>query len=350
MSERFSPSLHRRGFLTLSGGALLALAGCASSESAASKTLGPLPSSSPPRGTTLTIGVSTTQVQLAAAPSLGPLPFSVKWAQLNGGPDTIQGFRAGAVALASNAGMPPIQAHDIGFDAKIVAISQNTAVTYIPTTRPGSDIRTAKDVVGKKIGFSQGQAQGVTILKWLKENGISYKDVTLVPLPSSQFVTALQGKQVDLAPLTEPALTKYLDQYGKDGARSLPTDVQDLLSLLWAPTSVLADDRKAAAVKAFIPVWVKGNNWAWENPEEWIDAYYVKNQGVTKAAGERIVKQRKKPLYPTDWDSSIAWEQSIADLMAGAGFVKKFDVNVLFDRRFEHIAAQAAPAEYRGQV
>jgi sulfonate transport system substrate-binding protein len=350
MSEQLSRPLNRRRLLTLGGGALLALAGCASTDSAGSDKLGPLPSSAPRRNTTLTIGMSTTQVQLAADPSLGPLPFSVKWVQLGGGPDTIQGFRAGAVDLAGNAGMPPIQAHDIGFDAKIVAISQNTAVQYIPTTRPGSDIKTAKDVIGKKIGFSQGQAQGVTILKWLKENGISYKDVTLVPLPSSQFLTALQGKQVDLAPLTEPALTKYLEEYGKDGARSLPTDVQDLLSLLWAPTSVLADDEKAAAIEAFIPVWVKGNNWAWENPEPWIDAYYVKNQGVTKAAGERIVKQKRKPLYPTDWDSSIAWEQTVADLMAGAGFVKKFDVSVLFDRRFEKIAAQAAPADYRGQV
>lgn len=350
MSEKLSRPLHRRGFLTLSGGALLTLVGCAATDSAASKKLGPLPSTSPRRGTTLSVGVSTTQVQLAADSSLGPLPFSIKWAQLNGGPDTIQGFRAGAVDLAANAGMPPIQAHDIGFDAKIVAISQNTAVLYIPTTRPGSDIRTAKDVVGKKIGFSQGQAQGVTILKWLQENGISHKDVTLVPLPSSQFLTALQSKQVDLAPLTEPALTKYLNGYGKDGARSLPTDVQDLLSLLWAPTSVLADDDKAAAIEAFIPVWVQGGNWAWENPEAWIDAYYVKNQGVTKADGERIVKQRKKPLYPTNWDSSIAWEQTVADLMSGAGFVKKFDVSVLFDRRFEHIAAQAAPAEYRGQI
>lgn len=350
MSAQLSRPLNRRSLLTLGSGALLALAGCASPGSAGSKKLGPLPTAPPSRNTTLSIGVSTTQVQLTADPSLGALPFGVKWVQLNGGPDTIQGFRAGALDLASNAGMPPIQAHDIGFDAKIVAVSQNTGISYIPTTRPGSDIRTAKDVVGKKIGFSQGQAQGVTILKWLKENGISAKDVTLVPLPSSQFLTALQGKQVDLAPLTEPALTKYLNEYGKDGARSLPTDVQDLLSLLWAPTSVLADDRKAEAIEAFIRVWVKGADWAWENPEAWIEAYYVKNQGVTKEAGERIVKQHRKPLYPTNWDSSIAWEQTVADLMSGAGFVKEFDVSVLFDRRFEHIAAQAAPAEYRGQV
>ncbi|WP_055599144.1 ABC transporter substrate-binding protein [Streptomyces aureus] len=350
MSLHTSRPLNRRGFLALGGGALLALAGCASPDQAGSTQLGALPTVAPDKKTTLRIGTATTQAQLAAEPSLGPLPFSVEWVRLNGGPETIQGFRAGAVDLASNAGMPPIQAHDIGFDAKIVAVAHNTAVTYIPTTRPGSDIRTAKDVVGKRIAFSQGQAQGVTILKWLNENGISHKDVTLVPLPSAQFLTALQGDQVDLAPLTEPSLTKYLKQYAKDGARTLPTDVQDLLSLLWAPTSVLADERKAAAIRAFIPIWVRGNNWSWENPEQWIESYYVKDQGVSREDGERIVKARSKPLYPTNWDSSIAWEQSIADLMSGAGFVKKSDVSVLFDRRFEKVAAEAAPAAYRGQA
>nr|WP_285515177.1 ABC transporter substrate-binding protein [Streptomyces sp. NBRC 14336]WBO81667.1 ABC transporter substrate-binding protein [Streptomyces sp. SBE_14.2] len=350
MSPYQSRPLNRRGFLALGSGALLTLAGCASSDDTDATTVGALPTAAPDKSTTLRLGVATTEAQLKAEPSLGPVPFRTEWVRLNGGPETIQGFRAGAVDLASNAGMPPIQAHDIGVEARIVAISHNTAVNYIPTTRPGSDIRTAKDVVGKKIGFSQGQAQGVTILKWLKDNGISHKDVELVPLPSAQFLTALQGKQVDLAPLTEPSLTKYLEQYEKDGARALPTDVQDLLSLLWAPTSVLADDKKAAAVRAFIPIWVKGNNWSWENPEEWIESYYVKDQGVSKEDGERIVKARSKPLYPTNWDSSIAWEQSIADLMSGAGFVKEFDVSVLFDRRFEHIAAEAAAAEYRGQA
>ena len=236
----------------LVAGAVAALTGATlASDDTDATTVGALPTAAPDKSTTLRLGVATTQAQLAAEPSLGPVPFRTEWVRLNGGPETIQGFRAGAVDLASNAGMPPIQAHDIGVEARIVAISHNTAVNYIPTTRPGSDIRTAKDVVGKKIGFSQGHAQGVTILKWLKENGISYKDVELVPLPSAQFLTALQGKQVDLAPLTEPALTKYLEQYEKDGARALPTDVQDLLSLLWAPTSVLADDQKAGEVVVF---------------------------------------------------------------------------------------------------
>ena len=33
-----------------------------------------------------------------------------------------------------------------------------------------------------------------------------------------------------------------------------------------------------------------------------------------------------------------------------AGLTVELAVSVLFDRRFEHIAARAAPTEYRGQI
>lgn len=341
----------RRGFLTLAGATLLGVAGCTKytdTGKEAAADLGALPTGAPKSSTGLNIAIHETQVQLAANPKLGPLPFKVSsWPTVDGGPDVIQGFRAGSIDLADNAGMPPIQAHDIDFGAKIVAISHSTKVSYIPTTRPGSDITSVHDVRGKKIGFSQGQAQGVTILKWLAEAGLGKDDVTLVDMPSTDFLTALQGKQVDVAPLTEPKLTKYLDQYAGDGARKLDTDVQDLLGVLWAPTTVLADDDKAAAIEAFIPVWVKGTIWAYENPGIWIKDYYVKDQGVTVEDGKRILSQQDKPIYPEKWDSSIAWEQGVADLMAKNGFVKKFDVNEIFDRRFEGIASDAAPAKYR---
>jgi sulfonate transport system substrate-binding protein len=181
----------------------------------------------------------------------------------------------------------------------------------------------------------------------LKEVGLKNSDVDLVALPSTQFLTALQAKQVDVAPLTEPSLTKYLIQYGKDGARKLPTDVVDLLSILWAPTEVINDDAKVAAIRGFIPLWAQGVVWAWENPDQWIQSYYVKDQGVTVADGKRIIALNAAPRFPISWDKAIAWEQQTADLMHEGGFVGKVDAAKLFDRRFEGLAAKAVPAKYR---
>lgn len=342
--------LRRRSFLALTSGAVLSLAGCARATTTASDTVSAraLPSGAPPPGTKLAIAVHTSQLQLRDSGLGKKLPFTVSsWPNLTAGPDVIQGFRAHSVDLAVNAGIPPIQAQAIGVGARIVAVQTRNHPIYSFATAPGSGITSVQDFRGKKIAFSQGQAQGVVVLRALKEAGLKNSDVHLVALPSTQFLTALQAKQVDIAPLGEPTLTKYLSQYGKDGARGVHTDVVDLLSILWAPVDVINDEAKAEAIRAFIPLWAQGLVWAWENADQWIASYYVKDQGVTTADGKRIVSSLEAPRFPVSWDKAIAWEQETADLMAAGGFVPKVKAEPLFDRRFEGLAAKAVPQKYR---
>nr|WSW65986.1 ABC transporter substrate-binding protein [Streptomyces sp. NBC_00995] len=341
----------RRSFLALAGGAAVsALAACSPQigTAASAEPAGKLPSGAPPPGTKLSIAVRSTQLQLGPAGLRKDLSFTVsQWPNLAAGPDIIQGFRAHSIDLAVNAGIPPIQAHAIGVEAKIVAVQVRNHPSYVFATAPGTDIRSVADFRGRKIGFSQGQAQGVVVLRALKRAGLADGDVELVALPSTQFLTALQSGQVDVAPLGEPTFTKYLTQYEKDGARGVKTDVVDLLTVLWAPNEVLNDRAKVAAVRAFIPLWARGQTWAWENSDEWIDTYYVKDQGVSREDGRRIVASFHEPQFPVSWDRAIAWEQETADLLADGGFVPKQDVARLFDRRFEGIAAKAVAARYR---
>ncbi|MGW2515980.1 ABC transporter substrate-binding protein [Streptomyces sp. NPDC001617] len=344
----------RRLFLTSLLGAaagVAGLSGCAGS-SAAADTKGV--SSAPladkvPAGTSLKIAsyLNTQQLQFRLA-KLGELPFRVSsWVNIGAGPDVINAFRAKSLDLANNAGIPPIQAHYQGFDAKIVAIDITRKPNYLFATKPGSDIQSVADFQGKKLAFSQGQAQGVVLLRALKQAGLKYDDVKLVPLTSNQFLTALQSGQVDIAPLANSQAPAYLQQYKAKGARAITTGVVDLLNLLWAPVSVLDDPAKAAAVAAYIPYWAKGQVWQYENPGSWNEEFYVKTQNLTPAQAKSISDLANKPLFPPSWDEAIKWEQETADLLAEGGFVKKFDVSSLFDHRFESLAAKAVPAEYR---
>ncbi|MFE2534234.1 ABC transporter substrate-binding protein [Streptomyces sp. NPDC059371] len=344
----------RRVFLsTLLGAAAAAgLSGCADADAAGSRSQGDL--SAPladkvPQGTKLAIasyqGVQELQFKLAG---LSELPFTVSdWVNIGAGPDVINAFRAKSLDLGNNAGIPPIQAHFQGFDAKIVAINITRKPNYLFATKPGSDIKVVQDFKGKKLAFSQGQAQGVVLLRALKQAGLAYDDVNLVPLTSNQFLTALQAGQVDIAPLANSQAPAYLKQYGSKGAHTITTDVVDLLNLLWAPSSVLADRAKAAAVAAYIPRWAKGQVWAYEHPDAWNEEFYVKTQNLTLPQAQAITALANKPLFPPSWDEAVKWEQETADLLAEGGFVKGFKVGSLFDRRFEAIAARAVPAEYR---
>ncbi|MEW2398559.1 ABC transporter substrate-binding protein [Streptomyces sp. NPDC046862] len=350
--SRPASGVDRRLFLSsLLGVAAAGLTGCAGSSAAAgSKEAAAAPlATKVPAGTSLKVasfqGVQQLQFKLA---DLGELPFKVSaWANIGAGPDVINAFRAKSLDLANNAGIPPIQAHFQGFDAKIVAINVTRKPNYLFATKPGSDIRTVEDFKGKKLAFSQGQAQGVVLLRALKKAGLKYDEVKLVPLTSNQFLTALQAGQVDIAPLANSQAPAYLKQYGSKGAHTIATDVVDLLNLLWAPTSVLNDSAKAAAVAAYIPFWARGQVWQYENPDIWNEEFYVKTQNLTLDQARSISDLANKPLFPPSWDEAIKWEQETADLLAEGGFVKSFKVGDLFDHRFEAIAAKAVPAEYR---
>ncbi|MFF5188136.1 ABC transporter substrate-binding protein [Streptomyces sp. NPDC000345] len=349
------PSTHdRRTFLaSLLGAAagVAGLSGCAESSAAAGgrgASTAPL-ATEVPAGTSLKIASyqNTQQLQFKLA-KLPKLPFTVSsWVNIGAGPDVINAFRAKSLDLANNAGIPPIQAHYQGYDAKIVAINVTRKPNYLFATKPGSDIRTVEGFKGRKLAFSQGQAQGVVLLRALKQAGLTYDDVKLVPLTSNQFLTALQSGQVDIAPLANSQAPAYLQQYGSRGARVITTDVVDLLNLLWAPATVLNDKAKAAAVAAYIPQWARGQVWQYEHPDVWNEEFYVKTQNLTLAQARAVSELANKPLYPPSWDEAVAWEQETADLLAEGGFVKEFDVSSLFDHRFEAIAAQSVPAEYR---
>jgi sulfonate transport system substrate-binding protein len=344
------PAMGRRAFLaTVAGVGALGLAGCAAdAKGAVTLSLtSPLPTTVPPK-TELAISIITTELQLQASGQLRKLPFRVSsWPNLQAGPDIIEGFRAHSIDVANNAGIPPIQAHSSGVQAKIVAVATTNKPIYQFATAPGSDVTSVAQFRGKKIGFSQGQAQGVVLLRALKQAGIPYSAVDLIPMTSDEFLTALEAKQVDVAVLSQPETTEYVDGFGSKGARIIYTNVVDYLSILWSPVAVLEDRAKAAAIRAFIPFWARALVWAWENPAEWIQTYYVNNQHLTTAQGELIVKAQPKPAFPVRWAKAIAWEQETNDLLAAGGFDPKFDVSVLFDTRFEGIASSAVPAQYR---
>ncbi|MGW6448316.1 ABC transporter substrate-binding protein [Lentzea sp. NPDC055074] len=339
--------LTRRSLLL--GLAALGAAGCSAGSTTTQQVLGDLPTTPPPPDTRLSISIRTTLKQLEANGELAKLPFQVSdWPNIQAGPDVIQAFRAKSVDLGANAGIPPIQAQATRLATRIVAVGERDKPLYTYATKPGSPIKRLEDFKGKKIAFSQGQAQGVVVLRTLKELGLKLTDVELIPLTSNQFLTAVQAGQVDVAVLAEPQLTKYLGQY--PDATAIEMNSVDLLTVLWAPVEVLNDPAKLAAITAFIPFWARGTVWSYENPDKWVDAYYVKDQNVSKADGDRIVQSQPPLTFPTNWDRAIQWEQETADLLAEGGFVERFDVTELFDRRFEKVAAEAVDAKYRSRT
>jgi sulfonate transport system substrate-binding protein len=324
------------------------LSGCETAHDAAPTAKLPLQAAIPnafPRDTTLRLGDPLVQKQLTLSGELAALPFTPDWHNISGGPDTIEAFRAGVLDGGAVGDTPPIHAAFTGLDVKIIAVQMREAPTFKLAVAPGAHVTQLGDLRGKKLAYSPGQAQGALILRTLKHAGIPIDSVQLVELRSTEFKDALGSAQVDVAPLSGPILTRYLNEYQARGATAIAHGVRDNLSFFYVRTAVLEDAHKAAALRAYVRMRARAQLWAAEHPDAWLQAYYVKDQGLHESEGRSLIENAGRPQYPSDWSEAISLTQETIDLLARERGRPSFDAKRLFDLRFQAAVAQLASAQ-----
>ncbi|UED87263.1 ABC transporter substrate-binding protein [Streptomyces profundus] len=330
-------------------GSLLLTTGCADDTATASASDladTPIPDTVSP-DTKLTIGTPEIEVALELSGLIDEIPFEVEWANLSGGPQCSEAFRADSLDICSAAEIPSIHAHWTGLDTRLVAAEFRDDPIAHPIyelgVAPGVEVEELSDLRGKKIAFSPGQAQGALILRVLDAAGLGHDDVELVELPSTGDVypTALGSGQVEVAPLGSVHIRRYAEQYGDEGGSLIPHGLRDDPGHLWVPTSSVSDPEKAAAIREFVRIWARAQLWIDEHPEEWIEGYYIADQGLSYEDGAYLVEQSGHPDIPADWTDAIERQQQTIDLLAAELDNESFDAEILFDRRFEAVAAEA---------
>ncbi|OKJ70731.1 ABC transporter [Streptomyces sp. TSRI0107] len=301
--------------------------------------------------TSLTVGSPELKVALELSGQIDELPFKVEWANISGGPKCSEAFRAGALDVCSAADIPAINAHWTGLDTKLVATKFHKEPLKHPIYElgiaPGAGIRTLADLRGKKIAYSPGQAQGALVLRILQKAGLTRDDVELVELASTDDVypTALGERQVHAAPIGGVNIKRYLTKYGKDGATTLQHGLRDDPEHLWALTDSVSDPQKSAAIRELVEIWARARVWIDEHPKEWIEGYYVKDQGLSHEDGEYLVERSGFSDIPADWSEAIERQQQTIDLLAKEQDRPRFEADILFDRRYESVAAKAVADE-----
>lgn len=341
--------LTRRTFLSAAAGAVaLGLAGCGGDddEGVALAAGAPLPATVP-AGTKLVVGDKEHQKALEFSGEAGKFGFEVQWANLSGGPQTLEAFRADALDIGSVADIPPIHSHWTGIPTKIVATKfrqdpLNHAI-YRLGVAPGVAVAALPDLRGKKVAYSPGQAQGALVLRVLRKAGLTKKDVQLVELPSTGdvYVTALASKQVEVAPIGGVQIKRYEVKYAADGATTIAHGLRDDPGHLYVPETVLRDAGKAAAIHQYVQAWARAWRWREANPDEWIERYYVKDQGLSTADGQWIVDNAGVADIPASWSEAITRHQETIDLLAEETNNKPLEAEDLYDRRYETVAAEA---------
>ena len=203
----------RKATVAVLAAALAVTTACGSDEAGATLELTAALPDKVPSGTVLRIGDPEIQASVQAAgldKELTDAGVRVEWANISGGPKSIQAFRADKLDCSAVADIPSLFAAWTGTSTKIVFQSVTVDPLEYPVYQlgvaPGATVTSLADLRGKKIAYSAGQAQGALVLRVLQKAGLTQKDVTLVELTSTadSYVTALGGKAVDVAPLGSP--------------------------------------------------------------------------------------------------------------------------------------------------
>jgi sulfonate transport system substrate-binding protein len=311
----------------------------------------PLPDKVPGK-TVLRIGDPTVQAILSASgldKQLTDAGVKVQWANISGGPQSIQAFRGNKLDCSSVADIPSLFAAWTGTSTKIVfqavTIDPLQHPTYELGVAPGVNVATLADLRGRKIAYSAGQAQGALVLRTLQKAGLSKRDVTLVDLTSTadSYVTALGSKAVDVAPLGASNAKIYKGKY--PGGRSIPTGIRDDAATLYCLTSAVQDAGKAAALKVYVAVRTRAELWKNSHPDQYAKAYLQDVQGLSPAAAKDIISLDGLTGIPATWDNATTRLQATADLLATEQGHDKLDVKTLVDLRFEQVEAAAAGSD-----
>ncbi|GGU07241.1 ABC transporter substrate-binding protein [Nocardioides albus] len=301
-----------------------------------------------PEGTVLRLGIPPVEVALKESGLIDEVEgYEIEWANISGGPKSIEAFRAGALDASYVADIPPLFATWTDTPVRIAAVTENPDPLEDPIYElgiaPESKVETLEDLKGKKIAYSPGQAQGALVLKTLDSVGLTQDDVELVEIQSvdDTYANALASNQVDVAPLGGPQLTSYLAKYGRDGATSVRTGIRDDAMLFYGPEETFQDAAKAAAFKDFLGLWVKAEKWIDEHPDEWVQAYYVDHEGLTFEDGKAVYETSGQRIIPEGWDEFIERHQETADILVKDQGQPEIDVEELYDRRYETVIADA---------
>ncbi len=339
--------IRRTARMALAGAVVLTA--CESNGSGATLALSASLPDKVPSGTVIRIGDPTIQAIVQASglgKELTAAGVKVQWANISGGPQSIQAFRGDKLDCSSVADIPSLFAAWTGTPTKIifqaVTIDPLQHPTYELGIAPGANVTSLADLRGKKIAYSAGQAQGALVLRVLQKAGLTQKDVHFVDLTSTgdSYVTALGGKAVDVAPLGAANVKVYEEKYPAGSA--IPTGIRDDASTLYCLTSAVKDAPKAAALKTYVSVRTKALLWKNKHPAEYAKAYFEDSQGLSAADAKTLIRLGGETGIPATWDNADARLQQTADLLAKEQDHKKLDVSTLVDRRFEKVEAAVA--------
>src|SRR5580704_17915490 len=140
----------------------------------------------------------------------------VNWIEVGSGAEINTGVAAGSMDLGFGIGSSPTAAGiSQSIPYEVVAMMDNIGPAEEMTVRTAANIKTPADFKGKKVATPFGSTSHFRLLGFLKTNGLSQSDVTVLDMKPPAIVAAWTRGDIDGAYVWAPAKSKLLASGGE---------------------------------------------------------------------------------------------------------------------------------------
>lgn len=266
------------------------------------------------------------------------LPYRTDVAEFAAGNLIVEALSAGSLDFGGMSEIPPIFALAGNAPMKVIAVLKGDVNNQVVLVPKASKLTDAAQFKGKRIGFARSTTSHYFLLRLLQERGLTFKDITPVPLSPQDGLAAFRSGQLDAW-----VIYGLVVELAKQGGARVFRTADGYLSgnyVLSAATRAIADPVKHAAIGDYLGRVAKVYDWMNRNPEKWA-ARSGQIAGVSPELFLAQTKNRSQPykLVKVD-DAAIRSQQEVADTFAAAGLLaRRLDVTPVWDRSFSQFLA-----------
>src|ERR1041385_1610009 len=188
----------------------------------------------------------------------------------DGGGTTVRTMLGGNLAYGEINPTATVIAIQQGADLKIVSDNVQTVAEFVWAVKPDSPIKTAADLKGKKIGYTnpRSTSQALAILV-LEKAGLKPSEAELVKTGGfGEGIVALDLGAVDVAPIPEPLWSQHQAKYRAGGGAS---DLLPPLDNVVGVTTGKAAAARGDFIRAVIRARRQAVDFMYANPDESAD-------------------------------------------------------------------------------
>ena len=140
---------------------------------------------------------------------------TINWIEVNSGAEINTGMVAGSIDMGVGMGSVPAAAGIAqGIPFQVIAVMDNIGPAEEMTVRKSAAIKEPADFKGKKVATPFGSTSHFRLLGFLKTNGLSERDVTVLDLRGDAMMAAWTRGDIDASYIWSPQKSKMLESGG----------------------------------------------------------------------------------------------------------------------------------------